>query len=59
MGRKAPLTQRMVSMVALSSHFSPMASTMNSRAMAAMPNITGKERKEVKRSILRNTRTCC
>ena len=41
------------------SHLGPMVETMNSCATKESPNIAGKARKAVKRSILRNTRVSC
>ena len=54
---KAPLIQSIWSSGTMLIHFSPMVQRMNSRDTNASPKRAGKERKAVKRIILRNT--CC
>ena len=52
-GTTAPLMQRICMRYTLGSHFSVIASTMNSLATSPKPSMSGKETNAVKRIILR------
>ena len=54
---KAPPMQSICNKGTASSQRFPMVSRINSFEIIAKPNIAGKDRKAVKRSIFRNTRT--
>ena len=56
-GMNAPLIQRICNIPALSIHLSVMAMVISSGATSESPNMAGKETKQVKRIIFRNTRS--
>ena len=58
MGKKAPLIANSCKMRALGNHFSVIAMVINSGATRESPSMAGKEMNDVKRSILRKTRSC-